>query len=241
MRLPSYLRQIENPKNSHDLCKARMSKCVVEDKLLIIKKAILKAKNLISKNCFLQSTQLLEPLVAEGISHSDVFYLLGESFRSLNELDKAEIWVQRSIQMKIHPPYCYLSMGQICQAKERYRDAILHFRQYLMKIDDPQGHYELGRSFMWLGLYEDAVEEYSVFIEQKRHVNLDPAVLLLRAEAYEELNRLDLARNDYRLVLELNRNFYAPYYEHAQELAACGKIQESKTIIGFIKKRTKFV
>lgn len=241
LRLPSYQRQLENPSNSHDTCKARMSKIAAEDQFSLIKKSILKARSLISKNNFFKSSQLLEELTLEGICHSDIFYLLGESYRNLCELEKAEFWIQRSIQMKIHPPYCYFSMGKICQAKDSYRDSIQYFRQFLTRIEDPQGHYELGRSFMWLGLYEEAVEEYSIFIEQKRHINLDPAVLLLRAEAYEELERFDLARKDYKMVLELNRNFYAPYLEHAQELAASGRIQESKTIIQFVKKRTKFV
>ena len=91
---------------------------------------------------------------------------------------------------------------------------------------------------MGLGIFEGAVQEYSIYIDMKRHVNLDPAVLILRAEAYEAIDRNDLAREDYALVLHINPNYYAPYMEYAEELARAGRFQESRHIVEFVKSRS---
>jgi tetratricopeptide (TPR) repeat protein len=243
LKLPSYIRNLENPINSHDLCKARMyflnrSKHLVNDQASLIKKVILQGRNLISKKRFLKAVEVLEKTVHEGICHSDIFYLLGESFRLLNENEQAEMWIQRSMQMKIHPPQCYFSMGLICQNMNKFQDSVNFLQEYLQRLDDLSGHYELGRSFMKMGLFDEAIEEFTYFISLKRP-NLDPAVLLLRAEAFEALDNFDMARKDYRLVLKINPNFYAPYLEHAQELAACGKFLESRTIVEFVRVRTR--
>ena len=145
------------------------------------------------------------------------------------------------MNMKIHPPQCYLAMGKICQFKEMYKESIGYFEEYLKRIEDLQVHYELGRSFLKLGEFEEAINEFTYFISQKRQSNLDPSVLVLRAEAFEAVDRADLARKDYKLILQINPNFYSPYIEHANNLAACGKFSESKSIIEFVRTRTRYV
>jgi tetratricopeptide (TPR) repeat protein len=182
---------------------------------------------------------LLESIVSQGINHSDVFYLLGESYRLLESHEKAQEMLQKAIYMKVHPPYAYFSLGKVFQAKQMFRESIEQFQEFLHRIENADGHYELGRSFMWMGYFEEAVEEFSVCIDMKKHINLDPAVFVLRAEAYEELERFDLAKRDYRAILKINPNFYAPYLEYAEELAAAGMLDEWKNIIDFVRYRTR--
>lgn len=216
------------------------SKQVIQDSTAFIKAAIVKAQKLISKSSYLKAVTLLQSLTEQGITHSDVYYLLGEAYRLLDEIDKAEEYLNKALLMKIHSPYCYFSLGKVFQAKEKYDESIKFFQKFLKRLDCPDGHYELGRSFMWLDYYEEAIEEYTSFIDVKKHLNLDPAVLLLRAEAYEAIDRPDLAQRDYRHVLRINPNYYSPYLEHAQELANAGRFQESKTIVEFVRYRSKY-
>lgn len=167
-----------------------------------------------------------------------MFYLLGEANRLLENTEKAEEFLYKSILMKIHPPHAYFSLGKLYQFQGRHKEAVEKFVEFLKRLENAEGHYELGRSYMWLGHFEKAIEEYSIFIEKKRHINLDPAVLILRAEAFEAIDREDLAKNDYSLVLQINPRFYDPYLEYAQELANAGRFQESKSIIDFVRSRS---
>ena len=196
------------------------------------------ARNLISKNYYSKAKKVLEALISEGVIHSDVFYLLGETYRLLENFKKSEEYLHRSISMKICSPFAYLSLGKLYQTKQEYKESIDYLQEFLKRLDDAEGHYELGRSFAGIGYYEEAIEEYSLYIDMKRFLNLDPAVLILRAEAYEAVEMFDFSNRDYELVLKINPNFYAPYLEYAEELANSGMYDESRSITDFVRSKT---
>jgi tetratricopeptide (TPR) repeat protein len=190
-----------------------------------------------SKSNNLKAIELLEALVSKGISHSDVYYLLGEAYRLLENYSKSEEYLFKSLSKKIHPPHAYFCLGKVYQSQQLYKESIQQFLEFLRRLENPEAHYELGRSYMWIGSYAEAIEEYTVYIDMKRHINLDTSVFILRAEAYEAIDRLDLSRKDYEMVLKLNPNFYAPYLEYAQDLADAGMFYESKSILEFVRSK----
>ena len=118
------------------------------DNSALIKASIAKSRNLISKTHYLKAIKLLESLISQGIAHSDIYYLLGESYRLLENYEKSEENLHKSLLMKIHPPHAYFSLGKLYQSQLRYREAIQQFQEFLKRIENADGHYELGRSFM---------------------------------------------------------------------------------------------
>lgn len=202
----------------------------------LIHDTIAKAKLSISRLNYLKAVELLENLINKGYMHSDIFYLAGESRRLLEDYEQSEAHLLNSISMQIHSPYAYFSLALVYQCKKTYNEAIELFRHFLTLVDSSDGHYELARSLAATGDHREAVLQYTLSIEKIQHQKVDPAVYILRAESYEKLKRPELAKQDYKRIMQLDPRFHEPYLDHAQELETSGHIREANDIRFFINK-----
>ncbi len=99
---------------------------------------------MLKKNKTKEAYQLLNHNVAQGASHSDIFYLLGEVCRlqgsniylTIGFQEESEFYLLKALQFELHSPYTYLSLALISIAKKQPEKAIPLLKHFLQELVD---------------------------------------------------------------------------------------------------------
>lgn len=84
--------------------------------------------------------------------------------------------------------------------------------------------------------YNDAIGQFSRYLDLCNDAKSIIPCLIQRAEAYEKINRHDLAVLDYRLVRQLDPHFHEPYIDYAESLEKEGLHPQAIKIRKFVSK-----
>lgn len=71
----------------------------------------IKEAKLLLKTAPSEAVNLLKQRIDDGLVHADLYYLLGETLRSIDRLEEAEEALLSALSMKLHSPYVYYSLG----------------------------------------------------------------------------------------------------------------------------------
>ena len=84
--------------------------------------------------------------------------------------------------------------------------------------------------------YNDAIVQFSRYLDLCADVKTVIPCLIQRAEAYEKISRPDLAVLDYRMVRQLDPQFHEPYIDYAESLEREGLFPQANKIRKFVSK-----
>lgn len=76
-----------------------------------VNKLLLDSKVLMQRKHFQKAEDMLSVACKAGVSHSDVYYLLGECRRLLGYYKEAEDALLKCISFDLHSPYALCSLG----------------------------------------------------------------------------------------------------------------------------------
>lgn len=78
---------------------------------LNISEIIIKAKVLISKQKLRKAIKILEPVLKRNVQHSDIYFMLGEAYRQLEEFIKSKYYLLECLKFEDHSHSVYRSLG----------------------------------------------------------------------------------------------------------------------------------
>lgn len=96
-----------------------------------INKVILEAKTQMKKLNYIKSYEMLKLPIAQGLNHSDVFYLYGETCRICKKLEESEKYLLECLKFEHHSPFVFFSLGLLYQEMQEYKFSILFFKRFL--------------------------------------------------------------------------------------------------------------
>lgn len=95
---------------------------------------IIKGKQLIQKKKYRKALLFLLELVEEKeVNHADIFYLLGETYRILQDFDKAVKYLLKSLRFDEFPVQVGKSLGLCYFSIGKYGKCALALKGYLQK------------------------------------------------------------------------------------------------------------
>ncbi|MCY4381710.1 MAG: tetratricopeptide repeat protein [Nitrospinae bacterium] len=87
------------------------------------------AIELMKRRLYAEALDIFRQVIAQNSSHWNVWYMAGQCYRFLGDLDNAIKCLSRSVDLKGDEPPVFLALGIVFQLKERWDDAVNAFRR----------------------------------------------------------------------------------------------------------------
>lgn len=145
--------------------------------------------------------------------------LLGVTYRRIDDLDKAEIYLRKAIELdeKDNLKWVYFELGHVLQKRLKLSEAITYFEKAIelgWKSDLP--HFQIAEiNRRNLNNPEKAINEYEVCLQLEHRPHGLPPIVIGLARALEAAGRTAEAQQRYQEYLDR-----FPWGEHAQEALA---------------------
>lgn len=172
----------------------------------------------------------------------DAYNRLGNIFYEAGDLKQAESTYRKAIAAKPKHFGSYLNLGNILIEQERIDEAIAAYEKALelkprdpdilynlgfafeAKEDDAEAALNYGYSFYRQGKYQEAIEQYQKFLENKTG---DVFFYDALAKCYKSLNKCEESLKVYKEGLKIHSHSGFLYFNQIETLQYCGKIQDA--------------
>ena len=116
----------------------KIAKGIKREDGLTISKAIIKAKNLISKKRYKRALNYLKEVTEEqNLVHADLYYLQGEVYRLLEDHDSAIPFLLKSLKFEIYPLPAIKSLAMSYFEVGKYSKSCLLLEHYAKTAVNP--------------------------------------------------------------------------------------------------------
>ncbi|MHA1115893.1 MAG: tetratricopeptide repeat protein [Candidatus Heimdallarchaeaceae archaeon] len=202
----------DKPNLNLELAKQMMEQQLYEEALSILEKGLkenpsnkdflwLKAKILFITGKFNETIETLSSLILLEKSNAKAYELMGETYRCLNNLEVAEEYYQKALELDSNSFVSWLGKGKIAYHKGEFQTAILCFKTFVQEnVERSDIWHLLAKAYKSVNNELEAIDSYNMAID------FDP----LNKELYEELGDIyfelghkDIAKEKYLQALQV--------------------------------------
>jgi tetratricopeptide (TPR) repeat protein len=136
------------------------------------------------------------PAKPRGYNEIGIFYI------GRHEHQKAFEPLQRSLQLNPYQPTIYINLGLAYEGLGSPEKAMNIYQQVIfMDPNDPTAYYNLG--LLYYNTWNDRARALELMLQARDRNPLEPDVHNILARIYQDMGRMDLAREEFRLYEEL--------------------------------------
>jgi len=172
-----------------------------------------------------QAAAIYKALLQNHPNHPDLLHLLGILAHQKNDGTKAQMFLNRAIQIKPTNPFYYCSLADVLIERGLPDEAIAHYQKSLqLKPDFDIAYYNLGNTFTHTGDFQSAISCYRQALAinpnlAEAHYNL--------AHVFQKVEADDKAVDHYRSALQLNPDHFDTHFHLANLLLDRGRLEEA--------------
>jgi tetratricopeptide (TPR) repeat protein len=175
--------------------------------------------------CFLLAYSVVFNLLVSVETHAEIDFLVGNSFLSLGQLDKAMIQYQKSLALWPGGADANSGVASVYFKNGRMDDAIVQYQKTLeIRPDFVEAHNNLAYCFLQVDRVDDAITQYQMAVEIEPdsaiyHTGLGNALL--------QKGQINEAILEYQKALEIKPDFADVHYYLAYCLFRTERIDEA--------------
>ncbi len=169
---------------------------------LDINNTLLNARSLMQKQNFRKAYESLKLALAQGLYHSDAFYLFGEICRILKKADEAEKNLLESLKFEQHSPFVYNSLGLLYHQIYKFKSSNNFYKHFLECMETSDAYFHMAKNYIELKKFLKA----AIYITKAISFNKNcREYYTLRARIYDVMGYRELADEDRELARYLGR------------------------------------
>jgi tetratricopeptide (TPR) repeat protein len=112
------------------------------------------------------SIEANKKLIKLGINDSAVYHNLGRAYMNLGNLDTAEKYLKKSLQVQPDNFFAFWSLGLLFKYKKDYKKSIEYFKNAVgTSANSPALHSDFGNTYLVMGDYDNAIKCYEKAME----------------------------------------------------------------------------
>ena len=191
----------------------------------LINKKIYETLEYHKNNKILEAQKGYEDILKIDENNFDANHLLGVLMIELQNYDRAEILLKKSIKINPKIPNVFNNYGILLRNIKKFNEALINFKKAIELYPDYlDAINNYGNILYEIGNYEEAINFFNKVLKLK---NDYAEAYNNRANCYKELNYIEEALQDYDLAIKYRNSYLDPYHNKAYLLFENKNYKES--------------